>query len=356
MTCCPRCCGLRWMASGSAKRTWTISSRSWSLRGTRPPGSPSPRACSRSASIPTSGTGYALTRRSSSPQRRNCCAGRARPTSCAGRRQPTPNSAEPRSGPATRSCSGTSRGTGTRPSSPTPTHSTSPAPPTGTSALAAAGPTPAAAPPRPGPRALARRGATAAATNRTRPVAGAIITPLRPPLVLAKDLATLDRLSRGRLVVQPTVGWHRDEYDALGIPFELRGDILDEQLEVWSRAWSGSPVSFGGRHYRFGDVWVEPQPFRPGGPPLWFGGSTVHQRVIERVVRYGSGFNPLGRPEDAGLARLAQALISAGPGPAEIQVVGGTRGTFPGPDKRADLDQARDAIPATLTRGVPTTA
>src|SRR5260221_478580 len=336
MTCCPRCCGLRWMASGSAKRTWTISSRSWSLRGTRPPGSPSPRACSRSASIPTSGTGYAPTRRSSSPQRRNCCAGRARPTSCAGRRQPTPNSAEPRSGPATRSCSGTSRGTGTRPSSPTPTHSTSPAPPTGTSALAAAGRTSAWAPTWPG-----RLGALAAATNRIRLVAGAIISPLRPPLVLAKDLATLDRLSRGRLVVQPTVGWHRDEYDALGVPFELGGDILDEQLEVWSRAWSGSPVSFGVRHYPFGDVSVEAQPFQSGGPPLWFGGSTVHQRVIDRIVRYGSGFNPLGRPDDAGLARLAQALISAGRSPAEIEYVGGNRGVFAGPTQVADLGQAR---------------
>ncbi len=209
-------------------------------------------------------------------------------------------------------------------------------------------------PATPWPSSLVLLSAIAAATNRIRLVAGAIISPLRHPLVLAKDLATLDRLSRGRLVVQPTVGWHRDEYDALGIPFELRGDILDEQLEVWSRAWSGSPVSFGGRHYRFGDVWVEPQPFRPGGPPLWFGGSTVHQRVIERVVRYGSGFNPLGRPEDAGLARLAQALISAGRSPAEIEFVGGTRGTFPGPDKVADLDQALAAIPAQLARGFTT--
>ena len=209
-------------------------------------------------------------------------------------------------------------------------------------------------PATPWPSSLVLLSAIAAATNRIRLVAGAIISPLRHPLVLAKDLATLDRLSRGRLVVQPTVGWHRDEYDALGIPFERRGDILDEQLEVWSRAWSGSPVSFGGRHYRFGDVWVEPQPFRPGGPPLWFGGSTVHQRVIERVVRYGSGFNPLGRPEDAGLARLAQALISAGRSPAEIEYVGGTRGTFTGPDQVADLDEALAAVPALMARGFTT--
>jgi probable F420-dependent oxidoreductase len=204
------------------------------------------------------------------------------------------------------------------------------------------------------PSPLVLLSAIAAATSRIRLVAGAIISPLRHPLVLAKDLATLDRLSGGRLVVQPTVGWHRDEYDALGIPFERRGDILDEQLEVWSRAWAGSPVSFSGRYYRFGDVWLEPQPFRPGGPPLWFGGSTLHQRVIDRVVRYGSGFNPLGRPDDGGLARLAQALISAGRSPAEIEYVGGTRGLFGGPDETADLDQALAAIPAQLASGFTT--
>jgi len=209
-------------------------------------------------------------------------------------------------------------------------------------------------PATPWPSSLVLLSAIAAATGRVRLVASAIISPLRHPLVLAKDLATLDRLSRGRLVVQPTVGWHRDEYEALGIGFEGRGDMLDEQLEVWSRAWAGSPVSFIGRHYRFGDVWVEPQPFRPGGPPLWFGGSTVHQRVIDRVVRYGRGFNPLGRPDDAGLARLAQALISAGRSPAEIEYVGGTRGVFAGPDQVADLDQALATIPEQLARGFTT--
>ena len=153
--------------------------------------------------------------------------------------------------------------------------------------------------------------AIAAATSRIRLVAGAIISPLRHPLALAKDLATLDQLSHGRLVVLPTVSWHRDEYDALGVPFAKRGEILDEQLEIWAKAWRGSPISHEGRHFTFGDVWVEPQPFPAGGPALWFGGSTLHPRLISRLVRYGSGFNPLGRPDDEGLDRLAKALASA---------------------------------------------
>jgi probable F420-dependent oxidoreductase len=206
----------------------------------------------------------------------------------------------------------------------------------------------------PWPSQLVLLGAVAAATERIRLVAGALISPLRHPLTLAKDLATLDRLSGGRLVVQPTVSWHREEYEALGVPFARRGAMLDEQLQIWSRAWAGSPVSFAGTHYRFGDVWVEPQPVTPGGPPLWFGGSTVHRRVVERIVVHGSGFNPLGQPDDAGMARLERALISAGRSPAEIEYVGGTRGTFPGPGQVADLDQALAAIPALMARGFTT--
>jgi hypothetical protein len=99
---------------------------------------------------------------------------------------------------------------------------------------------------------------------------------------------------------------------------------------------------------------VQPQPSTPGGPPLWFGGSTLHERVISRIVRYGSGFNPLGQPDDAALARLEAALISAGRSPAEIEYVGGTRGTFAGPDQVAGLDEALAAIPALMARGFTT--
>src|SRR5215472_2148883 len=88
----------------------------------------------------------------------------------------------------------------------------------------------------PWPSPLVVLSAVAAVTSRIRLVAGALISPLRHPLASAKDLATLDRLSGGRLVVQPTVSWHQDEYAALGVPFGQRGDILDEQLEIWHRA------------------------------------------------------------------------------------------------------------------------
>lgn len=109
-------------------------------------------------------------------------------------------------------------------------------------------------PASPWPSPIVLLSAVAAATSRIRLVAGAIISPLRHPLALAKDLATLDRLSGGRLVVQPTVSWHRDEYAALGVPFGQRGEILDEQLEVWAKAWGSSPVAHEGNHFSFGKM------------------------------------------------------------------------------------------------------
>src|SRR5881397_2573588 len=136
----------------------------------------------------------------------------------------------------------------------------------------------------PWPSSLVLLAGVAAATERIRLVAGAVIPPLRHPLLLAKELATLDLLSDGRLVVQPTVSWHRDEYEALGVPFEERGALLDEHLAVWRLVWHESPASYEGRRYRFKDAYVEPKPYRPDGPPLWFGGTGLHGRMIERLV------------------------------------------------------------------------
>ena len=139
-------------------------------------------------------------------------------------------------------------------------------------------------PSTPWPDALTLLSAVASATSRLRLVASSIIAPLRHPLLLAKQLATLDLLSEGRLVVQPTVSWHRPEYEALGVPFERRGELLDEHLAAWRVLWRDSPASFEGRHYRFSDVWLEPKPFRPEGPALWFGGETMHERLLRRLV------------------------------------------------------------------------
>ena len=158
------------------------------------------------------------------------------------------------------------------------------------------------------PNSIVLFSAIAAVTERLRLVAGALIAPLRHPLLLAKELATLDLLSQGRLVVLPTVSWHEEEYEALGVPFAERGRILDEQLEILARCWQPGPVSYQGRYFSFPDVWVEPRPYRPGGPVLWFGGRRMHGPLLRRLVRWGQGFNPLGTPTQADLDVLRAGL------------------------------------------------
>jgi len=209
-------------------------------------------------------------------------------------------------------------------------------------------------PATPWPASLLLLAAAAAVTERVRLVASAAIAPLRHPLLLAKELATLDALARGRLVVQPTVSWHRSEYEAMDVPFETRGERLDEHLEAWEVLWRPGPATFRGRHYRFEDVVLEPKPFRPSGPILWFGGARVHDRLLRRIVRYGQGFNPLGRPSDEDLERLRGALAAAGRDPGDLEVVGGVRGRFRDPTGVASLDEALASIPEQMARGCTT--
>lgn len=209
-------------------------------------------------------------------------------------------------------------------------------------------------PATPWPDSLVLLSAIAAVTNRVRLAACAIIAPLRHPLLLAKQLATLDLLSEGRLVVQPTVSWHREEYEALGVPFERRGRLLDDHLGAYRAAWCDTPASYEGQELAFHDVYVEPKPFRTGGPTIWLGGSSLHDRLLRRVVTYAQGFHPLGQPSDEELERLRAAMAAAGRDLAELELVGGLRGTFSGPDTTADLEQALEAVPAQVARGFRT--
>ena len=204
------------------------------------------------------------------------------------------------------------------------------------------------------PNSIVLMSAIAQATTRLRLVAGAIIAPLRHPLLLAKELGTLDLLSQGRLVALPTVSWHQDEYDALGIPFRERGAILDEQLEILAKAWGPYPIRHDGPRFPFDDVWLEPGAFTQEGPTMWFGGSTMHRSLARRIARYGHGLNPFGRLTAKDLDTLAEAMAQEGRSLDELELIGGIRGTFEGPDDIADLDQALESLPDQLAQGYTT--
>jgi probable F420-dependent oxidoreductase len=206
-------------------------------------------------------------------------------------------------------------------------------------------------PATPWPSSVVLLAAIAAVTSRLRLAAAAVIPPLRHPLVLARELGTLDLLAEGRLVVQPTVSWHEPEYAALGVPFATRGARLDEHLAAWALLWRDTPATFAGRHYAFEDVYFEPKAYHPEGPRLWFGGSSLHERLLRRLVAYGSGFHPLGQPSDEELERLRLAMTEAGRDPAALELVGGVRGSYPDATSVAPLEPALEQIPKQLERG-----
>lgn len=209
-------------------------------------------------------------------------------------------------------------------------------------------------PATPWPDSLVLMSAIAAATTRLRLMAAAIIVPLRHPLLLAHQLATLDLLSEGRLVVQPTVGWNRDEYAAMAVDFRTRGALLDEHLAAWRALWTDTPAHFAGRHYRFADVYLVPKPYRAEGPTLWFGGQAVSPWMVRRIVDHGAGFHPLFTPSAAEMAPLADAMRTAGRDFDELEVVNRIRGRYPADDAVADLQEAADTIPALLEQGYTT--
>ncbi len=209
-------------------------------------------------------------------------------------------------------------------------------------------------PATPWPSSLVLLSAIAAVTARIRLVAGAVIAPLRHPLLIARELGSLDLLSGGRLVVLPTVSWLEEEYRALGVPFGSRGDLLDEHLAAWATLWRDTPASHPGPHYPFSDVYFEPKAFRKSGPVLWLGGAGMHRRMTDRIVRYGDGFNPLGVPTGEEMQRLRKAMAAAGRDIGGLELVGGTRAVFPDGHSPADLGQALAGIPAQLEAGFTT--
>jgi probable F420-dependent oxidoreductase len=206
-------------------------------------------------------------------------------------------------------------------------------------------------PATPWPDSLVLASAIAARTSTLRVALAAVIAPLRHPLLLAKQLATLDLLAQGRLVVQPTVSWSAHEYAALGVPFTRRGAILDEQLEAMSAAWTDTPASHDGEHFSFRDAYLEPKSHRTGGPAMWFGGQRLHEPLLRRIVRYGDGFHPFGTPTPEELATLRERMRAAGRDPDRLELVGGIRGRFPDHDATASIDEALEQVPAQLAAG-----
>lgn len=124
-------------------------------------------------------------------------------------------------------------------------------------------------------------GALATVTERIVLGAGVILGPLWHPLRLAEDLAVVDLLARGRLVVGLGLGWRPEEFDGFGADPRRRVHDLERLVTTLRGAWAGAPVGNAG-------VVVTPQPHTPGGPPVWIGGFVP--RAVERAARIGDGY------------------------------------------------------------------
>lgn len=131
----------------------------------------------------------------------------------------------------------------------------------------------------------------AAVTKRVRLGPAAILAPLRHPTILAKELASLDIMSGGRLTVAAGVGGdYPKEFEACGVPMARRGRRMTETIEILRKYWTQERFSYSGEIFHLDEVWMTPKPVQPGGPPIWLAGRS--DAAISRAARLGDGFMP----------------------------------------------------------------
>jgi probable F420-dependent oxidoreductase len=151
----------------------------------------------------------------------------------------------------------------------------------------------------------------AAVTKRVKLGTSVLVLPMRHPLPLAKELATLHNFSEGRLILGAGSGWLEPEFAALGVPFKERGRRLDEGLAMMRAVWSEDPVTFKSRYIPsvIEGMTMTPMPVSP--IPLWFGGSS--DAAIKRTIRIGDGWHGSGHtPPEA--SKLIARLRAERPG------------------------------------------
>lgn len=179
----------------------------------------------------------------------------------------------------------------------------------------------------------------AAATSTIGLATGVLLLPEHNPVVMAKQAATLDRLSGGRFTLGIGIGWSREEFDALGVPFERRGARTAEYVAAMRTLWRDEVASFDGEFVAFHSVRVNPKPVRDGRIPVVLGGNS--DAALRRVAAWGDGwygFNVDGLAAvSERLATLRALCDESGRDPGELHVAVALR--EPRPSDVAALDE-----------------
>lgn len=163
----------------------------------------------------------------------------------------------------------------------------------------------------------------AAATTTTLEVGtNILVLPQRNPVVLAKELATLDSFALGRVLLGVGVGWAKEEFDACGVPFAERGKRTDEAIAALRALWNQEASSFDGAFSSFAKAYSYPKPARAGGVPILIGGES--RPALRRVARHGDGWLPYNLPvEDAPgvIAELREMTRGYGRDPDALRII-----------------------------------
>ncbi len=152
-----------------------------------------------------------------------------------------------------------------------------------------------------------------------------LVLPMRQPVLHAKIMATIDHLSGGRFILGAGVGWWKQEFEVLGVPWERRGKRMDECLQLVRQLWTEEFVNFKGEFYECVDWACNPKPVNPEGIPIWLGGESLKQ--VERVGKYADGWlaTPKSFPtikQDWEVARTAAEKVGRDPSKLKIAVEG----------------------------------
>jgi probable F420-dependent oxidoreductase len=147
--------------------------------------------------------------------------------------------------------------------------------------------------------------AAAITTTKIKVGAGVCLVTEHDPINLAKQVASLDALSNGRVILGIGAGWNAEEMEDHGVPFRKRWRVTGERVKAIKRIWTQDAAEFHGETVNFDPIWCWPKPAQQGGPPVWLG--SLSPKSLERVVDYCEGWFPIEAPIDA-LSRKLQML------------------------------------------------